>query len=121
MVDAISKVAALEKEIYEDEPKTTDDFKVEESINIALLKSRKCQNCGEDDHEFLDFGDMQCIYCSDTTHKSCNCCIVPEDFKFRLSCKNCDERGHTISFCTSAKGEYCQICQMKKHVATFRP
>lgn len=113
LVEAISKVAALEKEIYEDESPTRLDIKIEESINVAPFKIRRCQNCGGEGHEFLDCGDNQCIYCSDTTHKSNNCNVVPDDFKFKLICKNCNARGHTISFCTSAYGDYCQICQMK--------
>lgn len=109
LVEAILKMAALEKEIYKDESPSKLDIKISESINVSQFKIRRCQNCGEG-HEFLDCRDNQCTYCSDTTHKSNNCNVIPDDFKFKLICKNCNARGHIISFCTSAHGEYCQVC-----------
>lgn len=117
LVEAIERVSELEKEMYEDDFLDNPNLRtnIPEIVSVLQRKINRCQKCNKENHEYLDCPDSQCIYCADSTHKSKNCQIIPENFKFSDACKNCNKRGHSIDFCPSSEGNYCQLCQLADH------
>lgn len=117
LVEAIERASELEKEMYEDDFTDKPDLRtnIPEIVSVLQRKINRCQKCNKENHEYLDCPDSQCIYCADSTHKSKNCQIIPETFKFSDACKNCNKRGHSIDFCPSSEGNYCQLCQLANH------
>ena len=120
-MEAVTIVTNLQQELY-------DDIGIDEKEDIILqtpkrelvanlcAKLKTCQNCNKQGHEFLNCPSQDCVYCSDSTHKSVNCQVIPSGMKFSDICKNCGESGHYIDFC-NCDGEFCQLCQRFGHKA----
>lgn len=119
LMDAVTKITNLEKELYGD---ITEDFKVLEPEKVELVSFLKvevncCQKCDQENHEFLNCPNQDCVYCDDTSHKSVNCQTVPSNLKFVDVCKGCNKKGHSADFCKDCPGNFCQVCQSPNHRA----
>ena len=116
LTEALAIVETLEHKIYDGEIHSASlPIQTIEKVNFIKSKTNTCQRCNKSNHEYLYCPEQNCIYCDASDHKSVNCQIIPNNERFVDVCKNCNEKGHTIDFCSKNEGDFCQICQGSGH------